>query len=464
MMIKAPYKLLLLLMILSFSNRAISQASMSEVSRARMPSFSYSYADKSCKDALEKRFNEFKAQDERDAKRLTNQLQSHKNGWVEVSPGICNAGGPPPVCPVTNHWVKDGSSMQKWNAEQNEVRAQRESELRRILDNCNTSARARQEETRKENEQKARDEANAKAAQLKEDQNKKMAAQDKARAEAAAKRQAEIDRINAENAMRMAELKAKQERLDNAMRNLQSDMTANNRETEDKLARARAQNTLDADNSGTINEANNILNSAKVSASEVFGNALNPSGNGYNEEEKTSMSNMGAAYNDYERSGGEDYNYGKSIASKIFGFFSPKQDTRIEDIPENGYSSADESVSRTSKITNLFSSVKEKLSWLKPTLPSGMLIDQYKASLDQVRNAENGGDPIDAEYIGKVGGSSIGNFIGMGIVGAGIWGASTIITTTVVTTAPAIAVGAAVYLLYKEGKKLKNFIAEKQEL
>lgn len=463
-MIKALYKLLLLLVILSFSSKATSQASMSEVSRARMPSFSYNYADKSCKEALEKRFNEFKAQDERDAKLLTNQLQSHKNGWVEISPGICSAGGPPPVCPRKDHWIKDGNSMQKWNAEQSQIRAQRENELRKILDNCNTSVRAREEETRRENEQKARDEADAKGAQLKEEQNKKVAAQDKARAEAAARRQAEIDRINAENAMRMAELKAKQERLDNAMRTLQGDMAANNQATENKLDQARAKNTLNADNSGTISEAKSILNTTNVSASEVFGNALNTSGNGYNEEEKTSMSNMGAAYNDYERSGGEDYNYGKKIASKIFGFFRPQQDTRIEDIPENGYNNSDESVSRTSKISNLFSSVKEKLSWLKPTLPSGMLIDQYKASLDQVRNAENGGDPIDAEYIGKVGGSSIGNFIGMGIVGAGIWGASTIITTTVVTTAPAIAVGAAVYLLYNEGKKLKNFIAEKQEL
>ncbi|NCI45240.1 hypothetical protein [Sediminibacterium soli] len=404
-----------------------SQASMTEVLNARLPQFPYSVADNSCKQAVDKKYSEYKAQDQQNSKLLTNQLQSHMNGWVEINPGTCNAGGPPPICPV-NHWVKDGSSMQRWTAEQNAVRVNREIELRRILENCNTSVRTKQEKERQ------------------------------------AYVQAENERVKAENERILAEERARQERLDNALRGLQNDIAANNRETEDELDRAREKNTLNTSNQGAINKAKDILNNAKVTAGEVFGDALGALKNKFSEEDNNSMDNMGASYNDYERSGGENYSYGKKIASKILGIFKPKQDTRVEDIPDYGYNTADESASKTSRISSIFSSIKEKASWLKPTLPPGMVTTIYRSSLDQLRKASNGEEPIDADYVTKVGGTGIGNFIGMGIVGAGIWGATTIVTAGAITAAPAIAVGGAIYLIYNEGKKLKDFIKENPQV
>lgn len=39
--------------------------------------------------------------------KLSNRACASLSGWAEVEEGICDAGGPPPICPVTNHWVRD---------------------------------------------------------------------------------------------------------------------------------------------------------------------------------------------------------------------------------------------------------------------------------------------------------------------------------------------------------------------
>lgn len=64
--------------------------------------------------------------------RLANQYCSHYNGWVENSPGTCQAGGPPPICPANpSHWHKDPqNAMNKWEDEQRNVRMRREIELK----------------------------------------------------------------------------------------------------------------------------------------------------------------------------------------------------------------------------------------------------------------------------------------------------------------------------------------------
>lgn len=56
------------------------------------------------------------AQEDRDNwEALSNRACSAKLGWVENSPGICTAGGPPPICKRTDHWHKDsGKAEQEW--------------------------------------------------------------------------------------------------------------------------------------------------------------------------------------------------------------------------------------------------------------------------------------------------------------------------------------------------------------
>lgn len=61
---------------------------------------------------------------------LANRACAAKQGWVENSPGICSAGGPPPICKRTDHWHRDSrKAMSTWFDQQQEVRHAREQQL-----------------------------------------------------------------------------------------------------------------------------------------------------------------------------------------------------------------------------------------------------------------------------------------------------------------------------------------------
>lgn len=76
--------------------------------------------------------NEWQREDLSNWGRLANQYCSHLNGWVEYSPGTCQAGGPPPLCPA-KHWYQDSQkALQKWDTEQQNVRNRRADELKRL--------------------------------------------------------------------------------------------------------------------------------------------------------------------------------------------------------------------------------------------------------------------------------------------------------------------------------------------
>jgi hypothetical protein len=47
----------------------------------------------------------YKRQDSANAQSIINNYCAHMRGWVEYHPGTCQAGGPPPICPV-NHWYQ----------------------------------------------------------------------------------------------------------------------------------------------------------------------------------------------------------------------------------------------------------------------------------------------------------------------------------------------------------------------
>lgn len=61
---------------------------------------------------------------------LANRACAAKQGWVENSPGICTAGGPPPICPRTDHWhIDHRRAMSAWADDQQKTRLKREQQL-----------------------------------------------------------------------------------------------------------------------------------------------------------------------------------------------------------------------------------------------------------------------------------------------------------------------------------------------
>lgn len=67
----------------------------------------------SCADDAAAKVRSWLDQDQSTAAALQNRFCSYELNWVEVYPGICSCGGPPPVCPLTTHWYKDSSKAQQ---------------------------------------------------------------------------------------------------------------------------------------------------------------------------------------------------------------------------------------------------------------------------------------------------------------------------------------------------------------
>lgn len=86
---------------------------------------------KECVDQIMKPYERYKQKDYGDKNattRMVNEACSHKLGWVEKSPGTCNAGGPPPICPV-DHWMKSSNAWQNYQYKQAIKRNERVNEM-----------------------------------------------------------------------------------------------------------------------------------------------------------------------------------------------------------------------------------------------------------------------------------------------------------------------------------------------
>ena len=74
-------------------------------------------------------------EDRANVSKIANQLCSHLAGWVEKVPGTCQAGGPPPICPV-DHWQRDPNAMTKWSIEQGQIQKEREEAYKKGFCSC----------------------------------------------------------------------------------------------------------------------------------------------------------------------------------------------------------------------------------------------------------------------------------------------------------------------------------------
>lgn len=109
-----------------------------EVFAFRFPNRQLVPGPPSCRATVSLENQKWKAADRLDWQTLANKACSARLGWVERSPGICQAGGPPPVCPRQDHWLKVDSyrALQALEEENKKVAEKRELEMIQEACNC----------------------------------------------------------------------------------------------------------------------------------------------------------------------------------------------------------------------------------------------------------------------------------------------------------------------------------------
>ena len=102
----------------------------------RIPSEFPNNIPSSCQQQANSLKDQWKQSDLNDTTRISNQACSYAAGWLEYKPGTCQAGGPPPICPM-NHWYRDPSkaARQHDNTLQ-ELRSSRASALSEAACKC----------------------------------------------------------------------------------------------------------------------------------------------------------------------------------------------------------------------------------------------------------------------------------------------------------------------------------------
>jgi hypothetical protein len=104
------------------------------VIRPRVPSASAANGSPACKAAAARLEQQWEAEDLAQWEPLANRACSAMNGWVEYTPGTCQAGGPPPICKA-NHWYQDPlTSVARWR--QDNAKKYREREDVLIASTC----------------------------------------------------------------------------------------------------------------------------------------------------------------------------------------------------------------------------------------------------------------------------------------------------------------------------------------
>ncbi len=80
--------------------------------------------------------NKFKNADLANIDKIVNEYCSHMSGWAEYNPGTCQAGGPPPICPV-NHWYKDvKKGKEQYDKKMADLLKQRTQEIKSATCSC----------------------------------------------------------------------------------------------------------------------------------------------------------------------------------------------------------------------------------------------------------------------------------------------------------------------------------------
>lgn len=94
-----------------------------------------------CRQKLNEMIAEWNREDAND-KSLHNRYQSALDGWVEKEPGMCSAGGPPPICPA-NHWIKDPDrAMDEFNKFISTIKNRREKQALSMIAACQKNGEA----------------------------------------------------------------------------------------------------------------------------------------------------------------------------------------------------------------------------------------------------------------------------------------------------------------------------------
>lgn len=101
----------------------------------RCPPFTKAASDNDCYKKVMDKLQEFKDEDMARFNYLRNVACSHANGWVEITDGACNAGGPPPCCEV-QHWVKNPNAWATFKSQMNIIYNKREKQIQDIYYGC----------------------------------------------------------------------------------------------------------------------------------------------------------------------------------------------------------------------------------------------------------------------------------------------------------------------------------------
>lgn len=113
------------------------QVDSHEVIDARTPDVTRINASPACQAAAKRQQDQWRIEDFRDWDSLSNRACSAKLGWVEYHPGECKAGGPPPICPRTDHWYKNPLQAEAtWRAENEHARDERLRQLATAACDC----------------------------------------------------------------------------------------------------------------------------------------------------------------------------------------------------------------------------------------------------------------------------------------------------------------------------------------
>lgn len=88
-----------------------------------------------CEEKIKKKRDEFEADDFKNFAYLKKVACSYAAGWVENIEDECQAGGPPPCCPV-QHWHKDPNALEIYKKKMRAVHDKRWNEINEIYKSC----------------------------------------------------------------------------------------------------------------------------------------------------------------------------------------------------------------------------------------------------------------------------------------------------------------------------------------
>ncbi|MEW6129587.1 MAG: hypothetical protein AB1757_21280 [Acidobacteriota bacterium] len=102
------------------------QVEAQEILRGRYPNAEALNVSATCKEQARKQIKDWIDEDIRNWQSIANRACSYELGWVEKKPNTCQAGGPPPICPV-DHWErKPQEAKQRMIDDKAKIRGERE--------------------------------------------------------------------------------------------------------------------------------------------------------------------------------------------------------------------------------------------------------------------------------------------------------------------------------------------------